>query len=471
MSSYASANRRKALRDICVSVTVHCSAARLEFGQFVDHRGDRRPRPREWRGGSSSVTVRLPARSISSRISLWSRRLRRPDRIRRRSRRRRARARCGGPPTAPRSGSTPPSARHRSHRTSPPRRRRTRGRPPVRRSARWPRSVGTPPTAGVGCSANARSIAVVEVSRSRPPIGVHRCQTAAVRLSCGLGCDRQFIAQWVQRRAHGVDDQLVFVPVLGRLGQCGAVGGVDFGIGRARRRPGERPARDAFAGARDQQFGAGAHQCGAGVVRSRQRSGRRDSRRRAGRQRPVGAARCARPADRRRPAATRAPAPPCAAGCPARRADLGAGDPGAVVRRRRDSGGRSAPSAAGRSASRAGRRCAARRSGTSNAAGLSDVERQRAQHYWRLPRSQRGSRRRTCRDSGRAPVGDQGSPRPAQHERRLGACSLGCDRLRMAGQPERGELAHAVLEPAHRDRGRRPSRSGCPRRAAARPIG
>lgn len=45
--------------------------------------------------------------------------------------------------------------------------------------------VGTPPTAGVGCSAKARSIAVVEMLRSRPVIAVHRCQTAAVRFNWG----------------------------------------------------------------------------------------------------------------------------------------------------------------------------------------------------------------------------------------------------------------------------------------------
>ena len=62
-------------------------------------------------------------------------------------------------------------------------------------------------------------------------------------------------------------------------------------------------------------------------------------------------------------------------------------------------------------------------------------------------------------------VGDQGAGRPAQHERWFGACSPGRDRLRMAGQPERSELAYAVLEPAHRDRAgdhpkRLPSTSG-----------
>ncbi|COW11624.1 Uncharacterised protein [Mycobacterium tuberculosis] len=31
--------------------------------------------------------------------------------------------------------------------------------------------------------------------------------------------------------------------------------------------------------------------------------------------------------------------------------------------------------------------------------------------------------------------------------------SPGCDRLRMTGQPEHGELTHAVLEPADPDRG------------------
>ena len=51
--------------------------------------------------------------------------------------------------------------------------------------AAFRRIVGVPPTAGVGCSASARSSAVVEVSRSLPAIGVPRCQSASVRCSCG----------------------------------------------------------------------------------------------------------------------------------------------------------------------------------------------------------------------------------------------------------------------------------------------
>lgn len=43
--------------------------------------------------------------------------------------------------------------------------------------------VGTPPTAGVGCNANAKSIAVVDLSRNRPLIGVLRCHTVGVRRS------------------------------------------------------------------------------------------------------------------------------------------------------------------------------------------------------------------------------------------------------------------------------------------------
>ena len=39
----------------------------------------------------------------------------------------------------------------------------------------------------MGCSANVKSIAVVDVSRSRPLIGVLRCQSAVVRLNSGVG--------------------------------------------------------------------------------------------------------------------------------------------------------------------------------------------------------------------------------------------------------------------------------------------
>ena len=96
------------------------------------------------------------------------------------------------------------------------------------------RRSGTPPTAGVGCSATARSSAVVEFSRSRPVIGrvevPHRRGAAELR----SGRDLQVDAQRFERLAHRVDDELVLVPVLGRLGQRRAAGLVGGGVGQPR---------------------------------------------------------------------------------------------------------------------------------------------------------------------------------------------------------------------------------------------
>lgn len=80
-----------------------------------------------------------------------------------------------------------------------------------------------------------------------------------------LGGDRQPVAQRLQGRPDGLDDQLMLVPVLGRAGQRRAVGGVNLGVGGPGCRTGERPARDAVPGAGHQQLRAGTHQRDAGV--------------------------------------------------------------------------------------------------------------------------------------------------------------------------------------------------------------
>ena len=140
-----------------------------------------------------------------------------------------------------------PAAVAALRRTSRPLPRRSRGRPPVRRSARLAAAVGTPPTAGVGCSASARSSAVVDVSRSRPVIGRAQVPHRRGAVSCGSCGDLQVGAQRVQRLAHRVDDELVLVAVLGGFGQGRAVGSVGVGVGRAagpsRRTAGTSPAR------------------------------------------------------------------------------------------------------------------------------------------------------------------------------------------------------------------------------------
>ncbi len=52
----------------------------------------------------------------------------------------------------------------------------------------------------------------------------------------------------------------MLVAILGRIGERRPGGGVDFGVGGARRRPGERPTRHAVAVARHQQLRTGADQ-------------------------------------------------------------------------------------------------------------------------------------------------------------------------------------------------------------------
>ena len=241
--------------------------------------------------------------------------------------------RCGGRPTAVRRGWTPPSGRRRAGRTSPPRPRRSRGHPRARAISSAAAAAGTPPTAGVGCSATARSNAVVDVSRSRPVIGVrqvpHRGGAAQLRCRRNLQVD----AQRVERLAHRVDDQFVLVAVLGRLGQRRAAGPVGVGVGQSRRRARERCGRPPASPRRaTSSSGLAPTSAVPGVLAARGgQVGEVGVGRRVG-GRPAGARWCAHPAARRRPTAAPGPAPPCAARCRDRRSRCSAGrDAGAVL--------------------------------------------------------------------------------------------------------------------------------------------
>ena len=211
-----------------------------------------------------------------------------------------------------RSGWTPPSGRRRAGRTTRWHPRRTRGCPRARRSSRRQRRSGTPPTAGVGCSANARSIAVVDDSRSLAVIGGAQVPQRSGAAELRGRRDLQIDAQRVQRLAHLVDDQRVFDAVLGRLCECRAVGAVGVRVRRTRRRPRERPARHPVTVAGDQQLGARADQCRARRTPAPPVTGRRDSCTRADRRRPAGSAPSGRPAAGPTTPPARAPAPPCA---------------------------------------------------------------------------------------------------------------------------------------------------------------
>ncbi len=156
----------------------------------------------------------------------------------------------GGRRTTARRGWPPPTGRRRGRRTSPPRRRRSRGRPRVPRSGpprprsarrRRPGSDAAPApdplqwwTFRAACRGS----------------GVDRCHSAAVRLSWGSAATSQVGAQRFERGAHGVDDELVFVPVLAGLGQCGAAGGVGL-----RDRPTGEPIRRTAGRSPDRRSG------------------------------------------------------------------------------------------------------------------------------------------------------------------------------------------------------------------------
>ena len=119
---------------------------------------------------------------------------------------------------------------------------------------------------------------MVDVSRSRPVMGVYRCHTAAVLAQLRFGGNLQVDAQRVERLAHRVDDQLVFVAVLGRLGQRRAAGPVGVGVGQSRRRTRERAAGHLVAAAGPPAARGSRRPARCPSTPARRRSGRRNTR-------------------------------------------------------------------------------------------------------------------------------------------------------------------------------------------------
>ena len=217
----------------------------------------------------------------------------------------------------------------------------------------------------------------------------HRRGLAQLRLRRDLKID----AQRFQHLAHRVDDQLMLVTVLRRRGQGGAAGLVGIGVGQARRRTGERPARHhdrraAPPAARGWRRPARHRDIPppAAVRSTRYAFAVRHLRRQAVHEW------CARPAVRRRPAAAPWPAPPCAGRCRI---------PQPVHRRARCGRG----ARRGRASSRAIRTVGSSRSGQSgsvsmnctvcgriSAVGLGQVKRQGAQDDRRTVRRKCGPR-------------------------------------------------------------------------------
>ena len=150
-------------------------------------------------------------------------------------------------------------------------------------------ACGSPPTAGVGCSRPASSIALRGCA-SWARIGVARCWMFATLISVGLvgGGDPDGVR--AQRAGDAADDDRLLLAVLVGAQQLLAEVVVDGGIGGAAGGAGQRDGLGAVAVAADQQLGRGGDEgrvAAAGAedvtgLRSR-RAGRRRPRRRRGR--------------------------------------------------------------------------------------------------------------------------------------------------------------------------------------------
>ena len=313
---------------------------------------------------------------------------------------------------------------------------------------------------------------MIDVSRSRPVIGVLRCHTADGAAQLGSRRDVQVDAQRLQRLTH-LDRR----PVGARAGSWPTRPARRRWPGRSRgsAERGADPAngRQVTTSPRRATSSSGlapisavpAYAPPAAAQVDEIRTGR-------GVLRPAGAAwsRTSIGASATE-FAVPAPAPPCAVRWPGLRV-------GAVPWRC----GRGAPRVPGTSADDPHRgQLAQRPSSGSASVNRTDCGRISAAGWIRSkgnapnmigasPRGERRSRVGEARVGGVHAVGRR-PRRRGPPARTTARASRGQARVGVAGQSERADLAHAVLEAAHRDRRRRPSRPGSPRTPAVPPIG